>query len=146
ATDAVVLGICAGYQMLGTRIVDGVESGSTGAVEGFGLLPVSTRLEAAKVTALRSGVALGQELTGYQIHHGRLRPAGGEPWLRLDGGVNGDGEVDGEVDGVRVGARYGTTLHGLFEADGFRRAFLETVAAHRGKRFVSAGVHFEAIR
>ena len=37
-------------------------------------------------------------------------------------------------------------LHGLFEADAFRQAFLEDVAARRGKRFVSAGVSFDGVR
>jgi adenosylcobyric acid synthase len=40
----------------------------------------------------------------------------------------------------------GTSLHGLFESDGFRAAFLGEVAARRGKRFAPSGVSFAAAR
>jgi adenosylcobyric acid synthase len=40
----------------------------------------------------------------------------------------------------------GTNLHGLFEEDGFRAAFLRHVAAARGKSFLAAGVSFTAAR
>ncbi len=40
----------------------------------------------------------------------------------------------------------GTNLHGLFEEDGFRGAFLAEVARRRGKEFVPAGVSFGAAR
>lgn len=136
ATDAVVLGVCAGYQMLGRTISDDVES-AAGTVEALGMLPVSTRFEHDKVTVLRSGRWDDIDLDGYQIHHGRVIPDGGETWLVLDGG---------EPDGMRVGPTFGTTLHGLFESDTFRSAFLGVVGTHRGKNFVSAGTSFEAAR
>ncbi|WP_051470869.1 cobyric acid synthase [Patulibacter minatonensis] len=50
-----VLGICGGYQMLGTAIEDdGVETG-TGTVAGLGLLPVTTTMHPAKITRRREG-------------------------------------------------------------------------------------------
>lgn len=118
-----LLGVCGGYQMLGHTIVDEVESGA-GRVAGLGLLPVVTRFEADKVLRRASGSALGEELHGYQIHHGRVRPDGAapEPWLRFAG----------EPDGIRSGMVWGTSVHGLFEADGFRQAFLATIAGLRG--------------
>jgi adenosylcobyric acid synthase len=131
-----VLGICGGYQMLGRSIDDPVESGRTG-VPGLGLLPVDTRFDADKVTRLRTGTAMGRPVHGYQIHHGRVQVAGGEPFVVLE---------DGSVDGVRDGRCAGTTLHGLFEDDELRRSFLAMVAAERGKRFVSAGRSFAAAR
>ncbi len=137
--DATVLGICGGYQLLGDRIEDPVES-KAGVVDGLGLLPVETRFELDKVTRRRTGTALGLPVTGYQIHHGRVRPRGGDPFVVLDD--NGD-EV---VDGVRFGACLGTTLHGVLDADEFRGRLLEDVAARSGKRFVPAGVSFEGER
>jgi adenosylcobyric acid synthase len=137
-TAAVVLGICGGYQMLGRSIDDPVESGRTG-VAGLGMLPVDTRFEAGKVTRLRTGTAMGLPVHGYQIHHGRVdvQVDGGQPFVVLD---------DGTLDGLRDGRYVGTTLHGLFEEDEFRRSFLAMVAAERGKRFVSAGRSFAAAR
>ncbi len=40
----------------------------------------------------------------------------------------------------------GTSLHGLFERDGFRAAFLTEVGRRAGKTFVPAGVSFAAAR
>lgn len=144
--DATVLGICAGYQMLGHRIEDagGVES-RAGEVQGLGLLPVQTRFHPDKVTRRCRGRVEGytedaSRIEGYQIHHGRVSPEGGDPFVVLD--------ADGveHVDGVRVDGVLGTTVHGLFDADPFRRAFLEHVAARRGKRWVDDGVSFAAAR
>lgn len=146
--DATVVGICAGYQMLGERIDDPVES-RRGAVAGLGLLPVTTRFGPDKVTRRRQGLAWpeaaetgggGLPVAGYQIHHGRVHPRGGEPFVMLHGP---DSLC---LDGVRVGTIFGTTLHGLFDDDRFRRRFLEGVAARRGKRWVSDGVELDAER
>jgi adenosylcobyric acid synthase len=134
-SDATVLGICGGYQMLGLSIDDTVES-QAGRMEGLRLLPVTTRFEPRKVTEQRAGTSLGHAVHGYSIHHGRVHALGGEPFV----------ELDDSVDGVRVGPVHGTTLHGLFEADGFRRAFLVQVAARSGKRFVPGDVSFAAAR
>ena len=139
---AVVLGICGGYQMMGATIDDPVEC-HAGLVDGLGLLPVETVFQPDKATMQRHGNACGHRVSGYQIHHGRVRPHGGDPFVVLNGTTDDPGTV---VDGVGDGAMYGTTLHGLFEADEFRRAFLAIVAQHRGKRFVSAGRSFQHTR
>jgi adenosylcobyric acid synthase len=135
-----VLGICGGYQMLGRSIDDDVESGA-GPVEGLGRLPAVTRFAADKVTRPRRGEALGRPVTGYQIHHGRT--ASDAPWITLDDewGRQAEGAA-----GEAGGAVYGTSLHGLFESDGFRSAFLAAVAARRGKDFAASGVCFAAAR
>lgn len=135
-SSADVLGICAGYQMLGDSIVDDVESGA-GAVAGLGWLPgVSTRFGVDKVLTRFSGVTL----SGYQIHHGRV--SGGRGWVRVDDPVVG--VLEGAV--TADGSIRGTTFHGLFEHDSFRTGFLTDLAARRGKRFVPAGVSFAAAR
>ncbi|MDY7104511.1 MAG: cobyric acid synthase [Actinomycetota bacterium] len=132
ASGADVLGICSGYQMLGSSIDDAVESGA-GRVEGLGWLGgVATRFEGDKHVRRRTGPAI----TGYQIHHGRVD--GGPGWVHLDDGDEGTVSDDGRIRG--------TTLHGLFEHDAFRAGFLVELAERRAKRFVPAGVSFTAAR
>jgi adenosylcobyric acid synthase len=121
-----VLGICGGYPMLAERIEDDVESGA-GTLTGLGLLPVDVRFEHAKTVGRPTGQAYGEPVTtAYEIHHGlatlRSAAADATPFL----------------DGYRVGAVWGTTWHGAWESDGFRRAFLREVAATAGRDFVPA--------
>lgn len=134
-----ILGICGGYQLLGERIEDEVES-RRGAIDGLGLLPVGTVFAAEKVLRRRSGHSslLGTAAGGYEIRHGR--PAvldGSEPLLR---------DEDGEPDGCRAGAVLGTSWHGVLEHDDFRRALLRRVAEVRGRRFVPGTTPFAASR
>ncbi|MDJ1133066.1 cobyric acid synthase [Streptomyces iconiensis] len=124
-----VLGICGGYQLLGERIEDEVES-RAGTVEGLGLLPVRVRFAPDKTLARPEGVALGETVEGYEIHHGVAGVEGGEPFL-----TGTDGRP---LDGCRVGTVRGTHWHGSLESDGFRRAFLRQVAAEAGRDFVPA--------
>jgi adenosylcobyric acid synthase len=134
-----LLGICGGYQMLGRRITDPVESGA-GSVPGVGWLAADTIFEPEKVTRPRRGVAFGAAVDGYQIHHGRTVGTG--PWIELDD------HWGAEADGARSpdGRVLGTTLHGLFDSDGLRAAFLAEVARRRGKPFSPSGISFAAAR
>jgi len=138
-----VLGICAGYQMLGRRIVDGVES-PAGEVDGLALLDSTTVFSLTKCTRQRRGTDdRGNPVAGYEIHHGKItHGGGGDGWLQLDrdGGIEAEGARD-EVRGI-----FGTSLHGLFEADAFRRSFLAGVALRRGRQFVAATAEFEGWR
>jgi adenosylcobyric acid synthase len=111
-----VLGICAGYQMLGRTILDGVESGA-GAVDGLGWIPLTTRFGEEKLTRQRRGTVDGCPVHGYEIRHGRPEPgATVKPWLELDDRYGREHEGAGDpAAGV-----WGTSLHGLFEEDGFR--------------------------
>jgi adenosylcobyric acid synthase len=128
-----VLGICGGYQMLGTVIDDDVESGA-GHVPGLGLLPVQTTFGHEKVLARPSRtLADGIEVHGYEIHLGVVIRDGGEPFFA--------------DEGCRVDAVAGTVWHGLLENDSFRREYLSYVARVAGRSFaVAQDVCFEAIR
>ena len=119
-TDAVVLGICAGYQMLGRWIDDQIESGA-GRVSGLDLLDVETTFAAPKIVR-RTG-------SGYEIRWGR--PVTGESW-------------DAEVGGSRRASVHGTSVHGLFDDDAFRHSFLGEVARSRGRRYDPSPVSFDA--
>jgi adenosylcobyric acid synthase len=146
ADGSVVLGICGGYQMLGRTIVDDVESGA-GKVQGLGHLDVTTTFAPGKVTRQRRGTALGQPVTGYEIHHGMTtRGAGAGAWVHLDDG--GATEEEGTLGPGGPGGPgwFGTSLHGLFESDGFRAAFRGEVGRRTGTAFVPAGTSFAAAR
>jgi adenosylcobyric acid synthase len=135
-----VLGICGGYQMLGTVIDDAVES-TAGTVPGLGLLPVVTRFAPAKTLGRRSGYAAGCPVSGYEIHHGIIGVRGGDPWLTSE---PGGGTA---LDGCVAGSVRGTLWHGILESDAFRRAYLTEIAGLAGRDFVPApGTCFEAAR
>jgi adenosylcobyric acid synthase len=125
-----VFGICGGYQMLARSIDDEVES-VRGRVDGLGLLPAVVRFQAEKTLARPTGQALGEPVDGYEIHHGVVTVEGGEPFL----------------DGCEQGSVRGTTWHGIFDNDAFRRAFLRDLAERSGREFTPApDVSFAAVR
>jgi adenosylcobyric acid synthase len=133
------LGICGGYQMFGGRIVDGVESGE-GEVSGLGLLPAETVFGEEKVLGRSEGTApaFGDvDVSGYEIRHGEVR-GDGEP-LFVANDTRG-------TEGCRIGETYGTSWHGIFESDGFRRAFLRHVAQTRGIDWTPGEEPFAAAR
>jgi adenosylcobyric acid synthase len=139
-----VVAVCAGAQMLGGRIDDpgGVE-GPAGSDAGLGWLPLATRFDGDKLLDRPAGLTVagpgaGQRVSGYRIHHGRIGPlVGADPWLVADGG---------EVLGWQAGCVCATTLHGLFEDDGFRVATLRWVADRSGKWWRPGTVGFAAAR
>jgi adenosylcobyric acid synthase len=139
ATGGPILGICGGYQLLGERIEDEVESGR-GAVTGLGLLPVTTTFDPQKLLRLRRGQCdwLGTPVGGYEIRHGRVRLEGtAVPLLTAD---------DGEPEGCRNGCVIGFSWHGALEHDEFRRALLGWVADVRGLKFLPGQAPFAAVR
>jgi adenosylcobyric acid synthase len=133
-----ILGICGGYQMLGTEIEDEVES-RRGTVAGLGLLPVRTVFDPVKTLTRPTGFGLGEPVSGYEIHNGQVLASGGDPLFTDASGA--------ALEGCRAGAVWGTIWHGALESDGFRRAYLAHVAAACGVRFApDPSVSFAAER
>jgi adenosylcobyric acid synthase len=132
-----ILGICGGFQMLGQRIVDPVESG-LGEVAGVGLLPVETTFEPDKLLARRTGTSppFGANCHGYEIRHGRPLVLGGCAMFETADGP--EGCVHGSV--------IGTSWHGVFECDAFRTSFLAWVATENGFQRASSDVCFADAR
>jgi adenosylcobyric acid synthase len=138
AAGGSIVGVCGGYQMLGERILDEVES-VRGRVSGLGLLPVTTAFAEEKLLRRPAGRCewLGTAVAGYEIRHGRPERHGGESLIVTD---------TGEEEGCRAGAVIGLSWHGALEHDEFRRALLGRVAAARGRRFSAGDVPFAAVR
>lgn len=131
-----VLGLCGGYQMLGRTIADpdGVE-GPPVSVSGLGLLDVATVMAGDKTLALTQArhVASGEPVSGYEIHLGRTTgPDTARAWLTVGDRGEGAASPDGRVRG--------SYLHGLFAADGFRRAFLAELGLMTAPTEYAAGV------
>ena len=114
-----------------------------GGAAGLGLLPVITEFGPDKVLVRREGLHADWRLPvrGYEIHHGRTRLAPG--WAAA--GARPDvirRARGGEAEAVdpenllacadRSGRVWGAYLHGLFDADAFRRRFVDDLRARRG--------------
>jgi adenosylcobyric acid synthase len=53
---------------------------------------------------------------------------------------------DGSAEGCVAGSVTGTSWHGIFENDAFRRAFLAQVASQAGRRWAPAQVRYAQVR
>ncbi len=125
-----ILGICGGFQILGEKVADplGVESNQE-AAWGLGLLPVITEMGPDKTLIQAQGVHLpsGQPLRGYEIHHGQTRVTSQEAVqtvLSNDHRQLGFGHSRHPI--------WGTYLHGLFDADHFRRWLIDGLRLQKG--------------
>ncbi len=130
--NIVIVGVCGGFQMLGEKISDptGLES-SQKEINGLSLLKIKSTILAEKTVRQMNattvnGFGKGQKVKGYEIHHGMTETDVEKPLLKLadnrfDGAINDNGKI------------WGTYLHGVFDEDGFRHAFLKQVASLQGK-------------
>ncbi|PQQ38063.1 cobyric acid synthase CobQ [Photorhabdus luminescens] len=137
-----VIGICGGYQMLGKRIIDGVESGIE-QMDGLGLLDMETRFAHEKVTTRVNGNCLlalpgllsecvEQPIRGYEIHMGSsLLGADATPFIDI---TERNGQSGGWCDGAvnREGSVMGSYIHGLFDSANFTRALLNALRQRKG--------------
>jgi adenosylcobyric acid synthase len=115
-----VLGICGGYQMLGSRISDplGLEGLDT-EINGLGLLDVETVMAPEKTVANSSARSMPYDvpLSGYQIHLGETSgPDRMRPYVTIEGQPDGAMSADGRIAG--------SYLHRIFDNDAFRQRLL----------------------
>ena len=114
-----VIGICGGYQMLASRLLDPLHVESrVPEITGLGLIDMEVTFSPEKRTLQSTGTIQcregwlqslnGQILDGYEIHAGQNTPGrNAVPWLT----------IRGETDGLcnPAGNVLGTYLHGLFD-------------------------------
>lgn len=132
-----IIGICGGYQMLGTRLEDaGTESGTPGTHEGLGLLEIVTGFAGYRKTTVqvrRRARPLGPilsamgEVKGYEIHMGETERGCVDEAFEGDGAASPDGLV------------FGTYMHGLFQNPSAVNALLGYLHARRGETFDPIG-------
>ena len=144
-SGAAVVGICGGYQMLGTKVSDPdhIES-SIAELDGLGLLPLSTVFQGSKETHRIKGTVIeatgllagasGMPVSGYEIHMGRTVGEGFAAPFRIedraDAAVTEADSMEGAIDSS--GSVMGTYIHGLFHNGGLRDAMLRELARRKG--------------
>lgn len=133
--NVAIVGICGGYQMLGEHLSDpdGVESAPGTQAHGLGLLPIVTDFAAEKRTVQVQGTLQASEgpfaalqgtpIHGYEIHMGQstITQAEVSPLCAL-GSLS-----DLHADGLVIGPHWGTYLHGIFDNDALRHAWLRSL-------------------
>lgn len=127
-----IIGICGGCQMLGKRIVDGVES-EIPETEGLGLLPLQTRFKKNKRTvrvafAGTTGWLAGATGQGYEIHAGQVEAAAAvTTTLNITAH-----DQKSYPEGWQQNNVWGSLVHGLFDNDAVRDAFVTRLAGSSG--------------
>jgi adenosylcobyric acid synthase len=135
-----ITGICGGMQMLGEQILDpeGIEGSES--IRGLRLLPIKTTMTPSKITLTGTGklvakALFGQpvgniSLHGYEIHVGETSYIGqAQPFAQLvrQTRVPQESVADGCISpDSRI---FGTYLHGLFDGDAFRHAYIKAARA-----------------
>lgn len=123
-----VMGICGGYQMLGTSIEDPMQVETDKQfIEGLGLLNAKTTMAVDKTTLQVKGEVITNPsgldaktmyVRGYEIHMGTTALSGEtKPFIKLS-----DGNLDGGMS--ENGLIFGTYLHGVFDHKAFRETIL----------------------
>jgi adenosylcobyric acid synthase len=134
-----IVGICGGFQMLGKEILDPHGMEREGIEKALGLLPIRTVMAHDKITVptrgmLGGGSLFGQltdlcEVSGYEIHLGTTEYLEGAAVFAFIARQN-DGMQNLPDGCVSLDGRiFGTYLHGLFDRDSFRHAFLRAARA-----------------
>lgn len=114
--------------MLGTAIIDPLAMEHGDQADALGLLPFSTRMSPAKITRAITGrlsrsILFGQSMPamnieGYEIHIGETMYTDHAQAFSILSGQELDGCMSADT---RI---FGTYLHGIFDDDAFRHAFL----------------------
>ncbi|WP_085507049.1 cobyric acid synthase [Thalassobacillus devorans] len=139
---SVVVGICGGYQMIGSNVRDPYQmETSLEEVQGLELLPVETTIARHKKTVRSSGSVDWNGRTiaveGYEIHMGTtLAGEGVEPFITMYG----------QTDGGRKGNVTGTYFHGIFHNDIFRKEFLNTLRVNKGLDPIQPSTSFQSFQ
>ncbi len=136
-----VFGLCGGYQMLGSKIIDeSFKESKYGTVNGLGLLDAKTHFGGGdKIITQSQGELLGEGIfkslkgdlvNGYELHEGTTILNKSKPLLRIIKGCGNHphSHYDGAVNGYVVG----TYFHGIFHNFRLRRFFTNYLRVIKG--------------
>ncbi|MBN4074144.1 cobyric acid synthase [bacterium AH-315-E10] len=122
-----LIGICAGFQMLGKQISNPVAvEGTQSNVDGLNLLDIRTEMAEEKVLQQTSLVYGDRSVnvTAYEIHHGKTTVGSGKIIFQRDSDLLGVESDDGRI--------WGSYLHGLFDSDSFRHLIIDRIRERKG--------------
>ncbi len=125
-----IMGICGGYQMMGTKLDDseGFEGGVPAIIDGLGFFDMTTRFgEYSKVVTNNDGKMLVgdcSEIWGYQLHMG-ISEVNEKRLFDISGIFDREPVLDGAVREDEM--LFGTYLHGIFDKKPFRSYFLSFI-------------------
>lgn len=122
-----ILGLCGGYQMMGTKLLDpnGIESTEFLELEGLGLFNNTTSWsEYEKIVTQDVGtfILTGEEITGYEIHMGTSQ-VNEKPLFNIKS-INGDFNEGSCREEEML---FGSYLHGLMEKPSFRKYIMALI-------------------
>ena len=152
-----LVGVCGGYQMLGTKILDpfGVESDKK-EISGMGLLDIVTTLDKTKTTcqvtasitspkwfdAVESTTTCRwNNLKGYEIHMGnttgdvglfQINQSSFNSKLKTQNLPTGQAGSKLILDGSVKDNVWGTYIHGIFDNNGLRTALINSLRMKKG--------------
>jgi adenosylcobyric acid synthase len=154
ASGGTILGICGGFQILGTKVgdPDGLE-GEAGDFNGLNLLPLSTIISSNKIARQRQVISkhpqVGLPVTGYEIHQGRTRlynPSNISTSKNKEKDKDDREEFQPIFDDPSLGmvnqsrSIWGCYLHGIFDNGAWRRSWLNELRKQRGLPSLPTGV------
>ncbi len=143
-----VIGICGGYQMLGSLIEDPYEvETSLKSVEGMGLLNIKTVFEKEKVTTRIKAKIENKALNiyGYEIHMGNCTyEQGSKPLITIK---EKNGQKVNYYDGAINETKnvMGSYIHGIFDGIDFRQHIVNTLRKSKGIE-KKASIKYENVR
>jgi adenosylcobyric acid synthase len=141
STTIPIFGICGGYQLMGTKIIDeNFQESKHGSVECLGLLDIQTKFNKIDKIVTQShgkitgkGIfegLMGEDVTGYELHEGLTFLGDSEPLLDMIVGCGNNTESC--FDGAVKNLTSGTYLHGIFHNFRFRRFFTDYIRSMKG--------------
>ena len=126
-----IVGICAGFQMLGSRINDphGIEAKVT-QIKGLSLLDLETEFFSEKqLTQMNlQHIPSNLRIKGYEIHHGKSKSSSGKAIFAED--VQHGASLRGLAHNHKP--IWGGYIHGIFDDDLFRRWFIDGLRERKG--------------
>jgi len=150
--NILIFGICGGYQILGISIEDpeGYD-GKKGVIKGLGLLPVRTIMQKEKILkAATHNIKMPflsddtYNVEGYEIHIGVSYPAKNNC---ASGDYDNQEYFETNIySHSKTRPVAGTYLHGIFDNDDFRKAFIDYIRNIKGLKKIERKTCYKNIK